>query len=859
MATTDLNLAADTSGPAIILSFPGVDLTGYALQMRVWWRGGAITLEAGAGLTLSVTTDADVPTSRVTWLYDREISNSLPLGSVSGYDLFATAPGMPEDRRKIAAGGINVDGPGRLSLVSGEVVELLGLQGPRGWSAVYGTPTYGTSVVLQVTDWTGGVGEKPAIGQYLGPAGWVDDVEDATLFASVASANAAVSAAAASAAAATTQAGNAATSATASATARTGSEAARAGSEAARDAAFINANVYADEATGRAAVADGVQFQVVSTDGLIITRYRRVNSGSSVAVATYPSKLTIDSIFANERVVLSRNLLDISDLTYERAAHNTDTLSVSATQDCSNFIRVVPGRQYYFRQTSAQRHAILGFTARTNASKVGRIGNLSAFGAYTFVMPSGINYVKIGLVGSGETRDPATFSQFSLSEGDFLPTSEMTYNGYYANTSGNSLPFRVRSGAMSEVVSEIAASTNIFDYSKNIYGYNVSASSAIITPVTGSSVSGLMPCAANETFTMAGLDSLRRRVLYYGADGVPISKADVDVWGAQYPGSGTDDYHSQWTVPNDSNIAAFRIQVHQSDPSFFDYSTRMHIYKGTGYQKFTTYRKGVSIDGSTYAPQQSVVNDYIAPFFRRPISFADKRFLFIGDSITSQGQWIARFTKLIRPLLLTNASAGGMRLVSTTGTVNPVSYQNAGPDKAHEVAAQITAATLAAPDYVFICLGTNEFNRSPDTTVAEANIDDAFCSGTTTLSALSSVDLTKIPGAMRYMVQTIGAVAPSAKFFFVTPIPNTTGTWASQRAVGDTIRWTARRMSIPVIDLQARSNILTLWDYPAGVLTYRNLVDGVHPFGTGVLQTPATAMIAEQVASDFLNYVIVST
>src|SRR5690625_2877897 len=46
--------------------------------------------------------------------------------------------------------------------------------------------------------------------------------------------------------------------------------------ETARDAAFVNADVYPDVATGRAAVANGEQFQVVEGDEIV--RYRRVSS-----------------------------------------------------------------------------------------------------------------------------------------------------------------------------------------------------------------------------------------------------------------------------------------------------------------------------------------------------------------------------------------------------------------------------------------------------------------------------------------------------------------------------------------------------------------------------------------------------
>ena len=204
MATTDLTLAAETSGPSIVLQFPGVDLTGHSLRMAVFWRGGGFELTSTDGdLTLAVTEDAGVTTSRVTWAYTVEQSSGMPYGAVASYDLFATL----SETHKISAGQINVDGPGRLSVSAGSAIEVPGIQGPRGWSPVYATPAYGTGVVVRVADWTGGAGDKPATGQYLGPAGWVDDIEDATLFATIEGANSAIAAAAASAETATTEAG----------------------------------------------------------------------------------------------------------------------------------------------------------------------------------------------------------------------------------------------------------------------------------------------------------------------------------------------------------------------------------------------------------------------------------------------------------------------------------------------------------------------------------------------------------------------------------------------------------------------------------------------------------------------------
>jgi hypothetical protein len=121
--------------------------------------------------------------------------------------------------------------------------------------------------------------------------GWIDYEATAQTAASTATTQAGIattqagiattqaSAALASATTASTKAGEAATSATAAASAR--------------DAAIIGAGVYVDEATGRAAVADGVAFKVQGSGDVAAYEYRRVNAGSSTLIATYPSSSAV--------------------------------------------------------------------------------------------------------------------------------------------------------------------------------------------------------------------------------------------------------------------------------------------------------------------------------------------------------------------------------------------------------------------------------------------------------------------------------------------------------------------------------------------------------------------------------------
>jgi len=51
-----------------------------------------------------------------------------------------------------------------------------GAAGDQGWSPVYAVVSDGERRVLQVSDWTGGAGTKPATGSYLGPTGFVASI-----------------------------------------------------------------------------------------------------------------------------------------------------------------------------------------------------------------------------------------------------------------------------------------------------------------------------------------------------------------------------------------------------------------------------------------------------------------------------------------------------------------------------------------------------------------------------------------------------------------------------------------------------------------------------------------------------------
>lgn len=54
-----------------------------------------------------------------------------------------------------------------------------GANGTNGWSPIYSIVTRGNDLVFRVSGWTGGTGNQPAVGQYIGVSGLVNDINQA--------------------------------------------------------------------------------------------------------------------------------------------------------------------------------------------------------------------------------------------------------------------------------------------------------------------------------------------------------------------------------------------------------------------------------------------------------------------------------------------------------------------------------------------------------------------------------------------------------------------------------------------------------------------------------------------------------
>lgn len=107
--------------------------------------------------------------------------------------------------------------------------------------------------------------------------------------ANAATAESAAAASADSAVDAANEAASAATAVVLAFNEATAAQTARTGAEAARDAALIQAGVFVDEPTGRAAMLDGQAFKVQGAGDVAAYEYRRVNASGSTLIAKYPS------------------------------------------------------------------------------------------------------------------------------------------------------------------------------------------------------------------------------------------------------------------------------------------------------------------------------------------------------------------------------------------------------------------------------------------------------------------------------------------------------------------------------------------------------------------------------------------
>jgi hypothetical protein len=162
---------------------------------------------------------------------------------------------------------------------------------------------------------------------------------------------------------------------------------------AARDAALIQAGVYATEALGRAAVADGQAFKVQGHGDVAAYEYRRTNSDASVLIAAYPSASALIGPSRTLFLMPGKNLFDKTAATLGKYLTETGLLADNPVYNVSDYIAVTPG-DTYFANTSGMR-----YSCYFDRDKIVRVGG-SDVGTSPFVVPQGISYVRVTLFAS---------------------------------------------------------------------------------------------------------------------------------------------------------------------------------------------------------------------------------------------------------------------------------------------------------------------------------------------------------------------------------------------------------------------------------------------------------------------------
>lgn len=267
MANQRIILYRNTNAPAIVLTFTGVDFTGYEVEIVVTPAGKAATTFSTVGGDITVEDDT------VTWQQAQDFVNTLPVGLSARADLYRV---LGPYREKLAAFDVQIGGVGEFLTPPSYVIKVPGVAGPKGEKGDKGdTGPQGETGPQGVQGEVGPQGET-------GPQGEKGDTGDVTpeLEDLVSTA--------------TTQASNAAASATSA-------DAARALAETARDASFANAKGDTTIALARARVADGETFVVFAADALTYDAYRRESSSTETYLGSFPSADYVGEIDARIR------------------------------------------------------------------------------------------------------------------------------------------------------------------------------------------------------------------------------------------------------------------------------------------------------------------------------------------------------------------------------------------------------------------------------------------------------------------------------------------------------------------------------------------------------------------------------
>lgn len=366
--------------------------------------------------------------------------------------------------------------------------------------------------------------------------------------------------------------------------------------EAASDAAFVNADVYPDVATGRAAVANGEQFQVV--EGYDIVRYRR-DSASTTEVARYPSAHYVQSamggvIARHELISESTNMYDAQSAKVGYAILDDGSVEENPRYSISGYIPVLPGQSYSVTAWSdtagAPTRAFAtcsyydkdkGFIVRVGINNVAHPG-----GVAVFEVPAGAYFARFTMNDTIPSRFKRQMNRGSTAlpyEEYFPPTLDRIPLGQeHIDQIKTALPDKDSAEQF------ILKSTNLYDYQAATVGYAI-LDDGTVSANDSYSHSDFIRVEPNQKYTTkAWSQSSNSRVrgfnaiAYYDADKNFISRSThndtVD---------GGDGVGVFTTLPN---AAYIRLNMNDRNPS----RDSRQVNKGVADIPFEPYRVQLS-------------------------------------------------------------------------------------------------------------------------------------------------------------------------------------------------------------------------------------------------------------------------
>lgn len=291
--------------------------------------------------------------------------------------------------------------------------------------------------------------------------------------------------------------------------------------ETASDAAFVNADVYPDISTGRAAVGDGEQFQVVAGDEVV--RYRRDSASTQTEMARYPSAASVRILQDNMlETVSGKNLLDKSKIRRGYQFSPTSGAVIPATiYRCSGFIPVIPGKTYV---VSGILQSSKGFfsAAQDNAFIQGSLHN----GFSPFTAPAGAAFVVVNITNEGS--DDTRFDDTAQVE---LGSVASEYEPYRRKISADDvaglpappdLSLVVTKGELFETATHNLLNPADIDFTRR---YST-ASRRFVTDAILIAASGFIPVKEGEFYTISGTGMFG--TINYWQGGLFASKDDVE-------------------------------------------------------------------------------------------------------------------------------------------------------------------------------------------------------------------------------------------------------------------------------------------------------------------------------------------